>query len=137
MVGSRADLTGRGLDAANNAKMIAAVRAAGGFPSPASFVCAAAFVDDTREIVRVGDHRRVMVQAPRGLGGFGYDPHFVSSELGVTFGEATVEQKREVSHRGRAFRAVAGGAGLSAARSAAAVASDRAKPDKFIARGVA
>jgi XTP/dITP diphosphohydrolase len=44
------------------------------------------------------------VDDPRGSEGFGYDPHFYSSELSKTFGEATVTEKQEVSHRGRAFR---------------------------------
>ena len=47
-----------------------------------------------------------ILQAPRGEGGFGYDPYFFSDELGKTFGEATPEEKDEVSHRGRALRAM-------------------------------
>ena len=43
---------------------------------------------------------------PRGANGFGYDPYFFSRELGRTFGEASVEEKERVSHRGRAFRAL-------------------------------
>ncbi len=45
---------------------------------------------------------------PRGTNGFGYDPHFVSGELGKTFGEATDDEKDRVSHRGQAFRALIG-----------------------------
>ena len=41
---------------------------------------------------------------PRGAHGFGYDPYFMSAELGVTFGEASQSDKEAVSHRGRAFR---------------------------------
>lgn len=48
----------------------------------------------------------VIVPEPRGDRGFGYDPHFLSDDLGVTFAEATDEQKDEVSHRGRAIRAL-------------------------------
>jgi XTP/dITP diphosphohydrolase len=44
--------------------------------------------------------------APRGTGGFGYDPAFLSDDLGVTFGEATAEAKDGISHRGRALRAL-------------------------------
>jgi XTP/dITP diphosphohydrolase len=40
---------------------------------------------------------------PRGNGGFGYDPLFLSDELGLTFAEAGAEAKDRVSHRGRAF----------------------------------
>jgi XTP/dITP diphosphohydrolase len=47
-----------------------------------------------------------ILEAPRGTGGFGYDPLFLSDDLGKTFGEATAEEKDGVSHRGRAFRAL-------------------------------
>ena len=42
----------------------------------------------------------------RGEGGFGYDPLFLSDDLGVTFAEATPEAKNGVSHRARAIRMV-------------------------------
>ena len=48
----------------------------------------------------------VILFGPRGDGGFGYDPVFRSTELGITFGEATLEQKQGVSHRGRALAAL-------------------------------
>jgi XTP/dITP diphosphohydrolase len=47
-----------------------------------------------------------ILDRPRGSGGFGYDPYFLSDELSVTFGEASREAKEVVSHRGRAFRAL-------------------------------
>ena len=42
----------------------------------------------------------------RGEGGFGYDPLFLSDDLGVTFAEASAEAKNGVSHRARAIRKV-------------------------------
>ncbi len=39
----------------------------------------------------------------RGDNGFGYDPLFLSDELGKTFGEATMEEKNKISHRSRAL----------------------------------
>ena len=42
----------------------------------------------------------------RGEGGFGYDPLFLSDDLGVTFAEADPEAKNGVSHRARAIRMV-------------------------------
>jgi XTP/dITP diphosphohydrolase len=39
-----------------------------------------------------------------GTGGFGYDPIFFSPELGKTLAQATLDEKCEVSHRGRAIR---------------------------------
>jgi XTP/dITP diphosphohydrolase len=45
---------------------------------------------------------------PRGVGGFGYDPVFVpDGGGGRTFAEMTQGQKHQLSHRGRAFRALA------------------------------
>jgi XTP/dITP diphosphohydrolase len=49
----------------------------------------------------------VITTAPRGDGGFGYDPVFWSPELGKTFAEATPEEKAAVSHRGRALAKLA------------------------------
>lgn len=42
-------------------------------------------------------------EQPRGLQGFGYDPLFFHEPFGCTLGEATLEQKMRVSHRGRAL----------------------------------
>jgi XTP/dITP diphosphohydrolase len=57
-------------------------------------------------MVRLGATHGVITSAPRGSGGFGYDPLFESVELGKTFGEATLEEKARVSHRARAFAAL-------------------------------
>jgi XTP/dITP diphosphohydrolase len=48
----------------------------------------------------------VVLEAPRGAGGFGYDPLFFSPDLRMTFAEAPPGAKHRVSHRGRAFRAL-------------------------------
>jgi XTP/dITP diphosphohydrolase len=53
--------------------------------------------------VAAGECSGVLV-TPRGQGGFGYDPAFLSDDLGVTFGEAPAEAKDGVSHRARALR---------------------------------
>ena len=50
--------------------------------------------------------------SPRGTGGFGYDPLFVSAELGRVVGEIGAEEKARISHRARAMRAL--GAALQA-----------------------
>ncbi len=47
-----------------------------------------------------------ILEAPRGAGGFGYDPLFLSDDLRKTFGEARAAEKDAASHRGRAFRAL-------------------------------
>jgi len=50
-----------------------------------------------------GETRGELTAGPRGDNGFGYDPIFRSLELGKTFAEATLMEKRRVSHRGRAL----------------------------------
>jgi XTP/dITP diphosphohydrolase len=46
----------------------------------------------------------VILEEPRGTGGFGYDPYFFYAPLGKTFAELKPEEKFAVSHRGKAFR---------------------------------
>lgn len=50
-----------------------------------------------------GETRGELTSGPRGDNGFGYDPIFRSIDLGKTFAEATLAEKRRVSHRGRAL----------------------------------
>lgn len=100
----RPGLEGLALDAANNARLVAEL--SGKRDRGARYVCVAWYVDDRGELGRRGEAEGTIVMEPRGTGGFGYDPFFLSSELGVTFGEAASEAKERVSHRGRAFRAL-------------------------------
>jgi len=100
----RRDLTGARLDDANNQRLVQALT--GLTSRGARYVCAAAYVDGVREMTFRGMTSGTIIDRPRGRGGFGYDPYFLSDELGVTFGEASVEEKERVSHRGRAFRAL-------------------------------
>jgi XTP/dITP diphosphohydrolase len=73
----------------------------------AHFACAAALaLPDGREGVAEGRLDGALTFAPRGDGGFGYDPIFVPDGLTVTTAEMTPEGKDEISHRGRAFRAL-------------------------------
>lgn len=100
----RTDLSGRALDAENNARLLAALESA--TDRGARFVCAAAFVSPRGEAVARGVVEGRILETPRGAEGFGYDPLFYAVELGKTFGEAGVAEKERVSHRGRAFRAL-------------------------------
>lgn len=59
-----------------------------------------------REQLAHGTTRGRILEAPRGTGGFGYDPLFWSEELGLTFAEAPASEKHRVSHRGRAVAAL-------------------------------
>ncbi|WP_285102919.1 RdgB/HAM1 family non-canonical purine NTP pyrophosphatase [Promicromonospora sp. MEB111] len=73
----------------------------------AGFVCAAALVTpDGREEVRLGEMRGVLATAPRGTNGFGYDPILVVDEV-RTAAELSADEKNAISHRGKAFRALA------------------------------
>jgi XTP/dITP diphosphohydrolase len=74
----------------------------------ARFVCAAALVDPNGpEWVTVGEVAGRLIREPRGTGGFGYDPIFVPTGFDLTTAEMTPEAKDAISHRGRAFRALA------------------------------
>jgi len=71
----------------------------------AYFVCAIALAKRGRALAIVTD--RVdgeILDAPRGSGGFGYDPVFYCPALGKTFAEIPAEEKNQRSHRGKAFR---------------------------------
>jgi XTP/dITP diphosphohydrolase len=101
----RPDLSGRALDEENNRLLIERLR--GVADRRAYYVCAAAYVDASGEIVRRGEVHGRIVDEPRGDEGFGYDPYFEADELdGRTFGEASREEKETVSHRARAFGAL-------------------------------
>lgn len=98
----RTDLRGVALDEANNALLMERVR--GLDDRRARYVCAAAYVDDARELVFRGAVAGRISDVRSGAGGFGYDPYFISDEAGRSFGEMRVEEKERISHRGRAFR---------------------------------
>ena len=100
----RTDLSGLALDRANNLHLLDALQ--GVEDRRARYVCVAAFVAGDRELSFRGEVEGTILRAPRGAGGFGYDPYFLSDELGMTFAEASIEEKERVSHRGRAFRAL-------------------------------
>ncbi len=74
----------------------------------AAFVCAAAvaFPDGREEVLR-GEVRGSLLFEPRGTGGFGYDPIFVPDGETRTTAEMSPADKDAISHRGRAFRALA------------------------------
>jgi XTP/dITP diphosphohydrolase len=74
----------------------------------ARFECAAALVLPSGvEHVVTGEIRGHLIHAPRGTGGFGYDPIFVPDGYTQTTAEMTAAEKDAISHRGRAFRALA------------------------------
>lgn len=74
----------------------------------ARFVCAIAIAkpDGSIALLTEGVCPGEILTAPRGEGGFGYDPIFYVPEKGMTFSEMPLEMKQEISHRGRAFQAL-------------------------------
>jgi XTP/dITP diphosphohydrolase len=66
------------------------------------YVCVAALARPGAEPVTAHGECLGTLVEPRGTNGFGYDPAFLSVDLGITFGEATDEEKARVSHRARA-----------------------------------
>ncbi len=105
----RADLSGRALDEANNRRLVAEL--AGVAERSARFVCAAAWVGPDGsgrkvELVALGEAPGRILDDARGAEGFGYDPYFLSDELGRSFGESSREEKARVSHRARAVAAL-------------------------------
>lgn len=94
-------------DEANNRHLL---RLLAGVPPEhrtARYVCAAALAGQGWDHVYVGTCDGVVLDAPRGSGGFGYDPLFFMPAEGMTFGELPPARKSEVSHRGKAVRAAA------------------------------
>lgn len=102
-------LEGAALDAHNNAFLQDQLRIAhadGHTERTAQYVCAAACAWPGGQLVVSGHTSGVLLDSPRGPGGFGYDPYFLSDDLGATFAEVDGAAKASVSHRGRAFRAL-------------------------------
>ncbi len=97
---------GTGRDDDNRALLL---RNLGDAPDRAArFVCAAVYVDDDRELTEVAQWEGAVLPAERGEGGFGYDPLFVPEDGGGrTAGELSADEKNALSHRGKAFRALA------------------------------
>jgi XTP/dITP diphosphohydrolase len=98
--GPRAD------DAANNAKLMSALQGVPLETRRARYRCALVFIEaaDARPRVAEAAWEGFILDAPRGAGGFGYDPYFWLPELDQTAAELTPEEKNRLSHRGRAMR---------------------------------
>jgi len=95
-------------DGRNNDKMLREMANVPVEKRTARYRCAAAFVDGRgAEVVRSGACEGVLLSAPRGGGGFGYDPLFLIPSLGRTMAEVDLAEKNRLSHRAAAFRALA------------------------------
>lgn len=93
-------------DQQNVERLLAELRRSGARPPfTARFRCVLALARDGEAVKTFdGTVEGTIVDAPRGEGGFGYDPVFQPAGLEQTFGELTAEKKNSLSHRGRAIR---------------------------------
>jgi XTP/dITP diphosphohydrolase len=92
-------------DEANNARVLRELAGVPAEKRSARFVCVLAAARDG-QTVRVfrGRAEGLILDAPRGSNGFGYDPLFYFPQIGKTFAELSAIEKAQYSHRGAAFR---------------------------------
>lgn len=127
------DLRGEAQDAANNAHLLHMLAGRAGDERGGEYVSAAALVaPGGAEAVFMGHTRGVVLEEPRGTGGFGYDPLFYLPQEGCTFGELPAERKNVMSHRSEAVRAA-----VEALRAGLTVRGGAGTIDGFVSRGVA
>jgi XTP/dITP diphosphohydrolase len=96
-------------DAANNAKLLAALAGVRGPERRARYRCALVFVEgpaDHSPLTAEGVWEGFILESPRGAGGFGYDPYFWLPELAATAAELDPAEKNRRSHRGTALRSL-------------------------------
>ncbi|HVO89253.1 MAG TPA: RdgB/HAM1 family non-canonical purine NTP pyrophosphatase [Casimicrobiaceae bacterium] len=94
-------------DARNNAKLVEALR--GIADRRAHYYCVLVLMrraDDPEPLIAEGKWQGTIIDEPRGSRGFGYDPHFRDDLTGLTGAELPLERKNELSHRGKAMRAL-------------------------------
>ncbi len=92
-------------DQRNNEKLVAALQ--GVANRRAHYTCVMVFVrhpDDPEPVIAEGRWFGEIVDTPRGLNGFGYDPYFLVPEYGRTGAELDEDTKNAISHRGQALR---------------------------------
>ena len=92
-------------DADNNAKLLRELERAGARDRSAHYVCVIALARNGK-LLKTFEGRvdGLILQSPRGQGGFGYDPYFIYPPFSKTFAQISADQKFSVSHRGAAFR---------------------------------
>jgi len=96
-------------DAENNAKLLRAMELLEGGARQAYFTCCMVYLtgaDDPSPLIGQGFWSGEIARAPRGSGGFGYDPIFYPAGLGGSAAELDGPQKGALSHRGAALRAL-------------------------------
>src|SRR5258706_2030503 len=97
--------TGNSSDAANNARLLRELTQVAPERKTARFVCSLAAARDGEVLAAFSAKAEgLILAAPQGTQGFGYDPLFFFPGLNKTFAELSAEEKALVSHRGSAFR---------------------------------
>jgi XTP/dITP diphosphohydrolase len=96
------------IDQANNAELLRRLGGAAEARRRARYRCVLVLLRAPGAFPEVfeGSCGGIILETPRGKNGFGYDPLFLSDDLGKSFGEASAEEKDAVSHRGRALAAL-------------------------------
>lgn len=87
----------------NNKKLLRALTGTMPEQRKAQFRCVVAFMARGVEKLAEGVCRGVIAEAPRGTGGFGYDPIFIPDEFEQTYAELPPDVKNRISHRGKAL----------------------------------
>ena len=91
-------------DAANNEKLLATLSDVPAEKRTGRYVSVITLAyPDGRLLTARGECAGTLLTAPRGSGGFGYDPLFVPDGTEMTFAEMSAEQKNRISHRARAL----------------------------------
>lgn len=104
----RDDLEGEALDEANNQLLLRRLLGVPREQRTAHYVCVAAIVGAAGdEVLFEGRCDGLILEAPRGSGGFGYDPLFWVPSEQASFGEIDPVRKNRISHRARAMTAAA------------------------------
>lgn len=104
----RTDLSGGRLDEANNQRLLHVLDGVRDADRGARYVCCAAIAwPDGRAVAALGTVAGRIEREARGEGGFGYDPLFRVPELNARFAQVSEAAKNAISHRARAFRALA------------------------------
>ena len=96
-------------DAANNATLVAALAGIPLDARTARYRCVLVLIDgeaDPAPRIAHGVWEGLIVDEPRGSGGFGYDPHFWLPQAGLTAAQLSSTDKHQLSHRGAALRAL-------------------------------
>jgi XTP/dITP diphosphohydrolase len=92
-------------DHANNARVLRELKNVPAEKRTGRFVCVLAAARDGKTLATFqGTAEGVILDAPRGTNGFGYDPLFYFPQIRKTFAELSAEEKARYSHRGSAFR---------------------------------